>query len=512
MTKKTQAIALSTLTVITLLIYIFVRIYYFFVLSIRWPDILLAGVLLVGELHMLLHTLGFAINSVRLLRDKSRLVIKKMTGKNVPAVDILVPTRNEPRFVIEQTLITLLNIDYANKQVCLIDGSDNEKTINANRYLCKKYGAKYFKQPRDVGAKAGGINDYAQTADAKYFLVLDADQNPMPDILKKLVGIAEADPKIAFVQTPQYYSNTDVSPIALAAAMQQSVFFEVVCEAKNLVNAAFCCGTNVLINRRLLLAVGGFDEKSVTEDFATSLEWHSLGYRSVYYNNVKVFGMAPESLPAYLKQQHRWAAGTFGVLRRVVKKFFQKPTSLTLGQWWEYFLSSSYYFVGWSFFFLMMCPIIFLLFDQPIYFMSFKVYAVAFFPYYILSMVVFFSTMKKRHYGAKQLFNGMIMNSLNFPVLMKATLSGLLNIKTKFVVTTKGKADKMPWFQMWPWLGMILLNIIAFGVGMTKFSGNSYSIGVNMFWCVYHCFILSYAVKLNKVPKLPAPAAYKNLP
>jgi len=282
-----------------------------------------------------------------------------------------------------------------------------------------------------------------------------------------------------------------------------------VCEAKNRINATFCCGTNVLISREALLAIGGFDETSITEDFATSLDWHAAGYRSVYVNNVEVFGMAPESLPAYFKQQFRWAAGTFGVLRKLFKKFFENPRALSPGQWWEYFMSGSYYFVGWAVFFLMLSPIIFLLFERPSYFMDIRVYAVAFLPYYLLTLVVFIGTMRKKNYTVGQTIRGMVINNLNFPILMKATVSGLLNLNLKFVVTAKGVSEKVPFLQLWPWLIMMLLNVLAFIVGVLKFWGNPLAYGINMFWCLYHLWILSNIFYLNQLPKLPGKPAYK---
>src|SRR5437764_501255 len=98
-------------------------------------------------------------------------------------------------------------------------------------------------------------------------LVFDADQNPTPSFLKETVSLIERDPKIAFVQTPQFYSNMDVSHLAKAAAVQQSIFFENICQAKESVDAMFCCGTNFLMRKSALWEAGGFDETSITEDF-----------------------------------------------------------------------------------------------------------------------------------------------------------------------------------------------------------------------------------------------------
>jgi cellulose synthase (UDP-forming) len=98
---------------------------------------------------------------------------------------------------------------------------------------------------------------------------------------------------MAFVQTPQYYVNRDSSKVSKTAFSQQSTFYTNVSEGKSVSNAMFACGTNIVLRVSALRDVGGFDEESVTEDFATSFKLHVRGYSSYYYNNVFVEGMYP---------------------------------------------------------------------------------------------------------------------------------------------------------------------------------------------------------------------------
>lgn len=415
---------------------------------------------------------------------------------------VLLVARHEPAEVLEQTIITLLTLDYPNKKVYFLDGSTDEKFLNQDRELCNKYGVIFFQPPRVSATKAGTINQFLGTISEKYVAVFDADQNPMPNFLKAVVPIAEYSGNIAFVQTPQLYSNIDKSNIARGSALQQSVFYESICEAKGSVNAMFCCGTNVLIRRDVLLSVGGFDESSVTEDFSTSFKMHLAGYRSIYYNHVRVFGMAPENLHAYFKQQARWSSGTAGVMRRLFIALFTSPGKLSLGQWWEYLLSSTYYFVGWSFFLLMIFPISYLIFGIPIYFSRPEVYLLTFVPYYVMSSAVFYSTMKNRNYRFKDVYYGIILASLGFPILMVSTLKGLFGLKNEFAITPKdGQVKPASFTFFWPWMTMIALNAFAIGWGAMRMLEplDRYAIGVNIFWCTYHIFVLSQIYFFNKV-------------
>lgn len=487
----------AVIALIFISIYFFVRTYFFLSSDYRGINLVFSIILLLAETQMIIHALGFMIDILR-LNHKKTYFQKYKNLENRPSVAIIVAAKNEPAEVLEKTFVTLDTVEYPQKNIYFLEDSDDPRCIKRDKKLTEKYGISFFQPKKLHGAKAGIINDFLKVCQEKYIAVFDADQNPMPDFLKKVVPIIEASEKIAFVQTPQFYSNVEYSPIAKAAEMQQAVFYESICEAKGSVNAMFCCGSNVILRVSALQDVGGFDEESITEDFATSIKFHLKGYHSVYYNHVCVFGLAPKSLQAYLKQQARWAGGTLGVFRIVLKKFLANPFALKLSQWWEYYLSGTYYLVGWVFFILMICPIVYILFGVPSYFTYPQAYLITFIPYYIATLLLFYATMKKRHYQITDVFHGIIMGSLSFPVLMTSTLLGFLGKKMRFEVTKKGASEVMPLLSLWPWFSIGGLNILAIGIGFAKLSTNPYALGVNIFWCTYHLFILMHIVYFNQ--------------
>jgi cellulose synthase (UDP-forming) len=186
-----------------------------------------------------------------------------------PKIVCLVACFNEPLPVLEETIAAMMNMDYGNKEVIIIDDSTKEEIRQGVRDIAERYGAGVRQRTNRRGYKAGAINDFLRTTDAAYIAIFDADGLPAHNLLRDLVPIIEENPRLAFVQTPQFYANTAVSNVALAAGRQQNVFYEYICEGKSYSRSAFCCGTNVIFRRDALLAVGGFDESSVTEDFMT---------------------------------------------------------------------------------------------------------------------------------------------------------------------------------------------------------------------------------------------------
>ena len=460
--------------------------------------------LLLAEGFIVLHAIGFALNVFRIQSFGESASGNEPELKTFPPVAVLVAARHEPLKVLEETFATLSNLNYPNKKIYLLDDSSEQRYKDEADFLGKKYNITVFRRAERHGAKAGVINDVVAGLDAKYIAIFDADQNPLPNFLEKTVAFLEADDRLAFVQSPQFYTNITTGPVPEGAAMQQAIFYENICEGKNVNNAMFCCGTNVVFRLDALKKVGGFDENSITEDFATSLKFHMMGYRSLYYNRACAFGMAPESLPEYFKQQARWAGGTAGMLRRFVVLFPGNFHRMTVGQWWEYFLSGSYYFIGWAYLVLMLCPVFYLLFNVPSFFINARVYFGTFVPYFGLSLLIFFSTMRQRGYIFRQVYRGIVLGFLTFPVLMKAVVLGLFGKKMTFEVTQKGKGGVLPLARLWPYLALLLLNFAAIANGMRRWHENPSAIGVNMFWAAFHSAILLNVFYFNREPDLPA--------
>lgn len=459
---------------------------------------LVGMLLLISESFLLLHAIGYARHAFMAGKIQQQTFPSYDTMTEFPQVAVVTAARHEPREVLMTTLRTLTALRYPNKKIYLLDDSSDPVFQREADELGAELGVTVFRRSRRHGAKAGIINDALTGMTEKYLAVFDADQNPMPSFLEKVLPILENDEKVAFVQTPQIYTNTLNNSVAEAAAMQQAIFYESICEGKSADNAIFCCGTNVVFKVDALRHVGSFDEDSVTEDFATSLKLHLAGYKSVYYNHTLAFGMAPESLLSYFKQQSRWATGTIGVFKHLLAAFAAGSGKMKPAQWWEYFLAGSYYFIGWVYFYLMLCPIMYLAFGLPSFFLAPSVYIATFAPYFLLSLMVFYSSVADRGYTINQTFKGLIANFLCFPVLMRASIAGLMNRRVEFAITNKGKKEELPFRMMLPHIIMMVLNVGALYLGLMRFRDFPVAVFVNSVWAAYHIILLSNIFRFNK--------------
>src|SRR4029453_1466607 len=83
-------------------------------------------------------------------------------------------------------------------------------------------------------------------------LILDADQIPSPEILHRTLGYF-SDPKVAFVQTPQWFYNV---PPGDPFGSQAPLFYGPIQQGKDGWNAAFFCGSNAVLRREALMQIG----------------------------------------------------------------------------------------------------------------------------------------------------------------------------------------------------------------------------------------------------------------
>jgi len=484
--------------------------------------------LLLAEIFIIFHGIGYVFELFRIAFKYKKLFKaeeKEYKSKNTPEVAILVPSYNEPLEIIKKTLVTCYNLNYKNRQIYLLDDTKYDCSKKMNEYknnlenICNEYKVNIFRHEWR-GAKAGIINDFIKyitgnplegsicTYDnknikpikPKYVAVFDVDQNPFLDFLDTVVPQLESSKKLAFVQTPQYYSNFRENRVALASGMQQAVFYEYICQGKGATNKMISCGTNVVYRIKALLDIGGFDEVSVTEDFSTSLYFHYKGWDSAYNGKVGVFGMGPEDMAGYFKQQFRWSLGTLGLFRKLLIGVFKDFRKLRIGDWWEYFISSSYFLYGWVYLILVLCPILYLLFDVPSYFASSEIYGIIFLPYFIFNLLVFSWSIKKRNYSLKDLFRGIYLIGITFPIYIKASIYAMLGIKKKFEVTKKGDSKILPIYVFLPQLILCFSCLTAAYWGICRLIYERepfFALIFNIIWCVYNFLILTLVLYFN---------------
>jgi cellulose synthase/poly-beta-1,6-N-acetylglucosamine synthase-like glycosyltransferase len=237
----------------------------------------------------------------------------------LPQVAVQVPAYNEPLEVIQETLKALAALDYPNLVVQVVDNNTpdpaNWQAVEAE---CKKLGDRFqFMHLENwPGFKAGALNEATRRLPKEVELigVVDSDYVVKPDWLRSVVGHF-ADPKTAFVQTPQNYRDWSDNRYLRGLYYSYQYFFEITMPARAYRNAIIFAGTMGVMRRGVLDEIGGWNTDVVTEDAEASLRMLARGYLGIYEPRAFGHGLMPLTFDGLKKQRFRWALGGVQILR-----------------------------------------------------------------------------------------------------------------------------------------------------------------------------------------------------
>ena len=159
---------------------------------------------------------------------------------------------------------------------------------------------------------------------------------------------------------------------------------------------------------------------SVTEDMATAMRLHAMGWKSVYHHENLAHGLAPEDLGTMLQQRLRWAQGTLQVMLKE-NPLVQK--GLSVGQRLMYFATMWSCLSGFFALAYIAAPIFFLCFDvRPVisYGPDFLIRLV---PYLVVNQLLFLAI----GYG-KRTWRGTQFSLALFPLWIRATWTAVANV------------------------------------------------------------------------------------
>lgn len=459
----------------------------------NWPGWWIAVPLLLAESFGALHALGLQYT----VWPRSEPTITSELDVSRMPIFIFIPTVDEGADILRPTLRAVkaacrrFTQAYPGAQTQIVICNDGFVAHKPNwretEALARQMGVVCVTRTEGGGAKAGNI-EYARKRVEAYgnalIVIFDADQQPTPDFLLKTVP-PFADPTLAWVQTGQYYRNLE-HPVSRWANDQQALFYRILCPGKATQNAAFICGTNVVLRAAALDEIGGLPQDSVTEDFAASIQLHGR-WRSIFLTDILAMGLGPMDLPAYLKQQRRWAIGTLGVLRTHWREVFVPWVGkLTLAQRIQYGLACTHYICGLRDFIYIIAPLAFLVSGVPaVRGATLGLFIWHFLPYWLASQAAFWYACR-RQTGLR----GIIIGFGSFPALMSSLMTVILGRKSGFMVTAKRRDGARSWRDLAPYALMLLLCLAGLAYGVITTGKRHDAVIISMLWIGYSAALL----------------------
>ena len=446
--------------------------------------LIFSWLLLIAEAFGVFNYILFSL----MTQDISPVVTHKLPRSGIK-VDVFVPTYNEGVDILEATLTGCNQILYPHTTYVLDDGNRAEVKV-----LARKLGCKYIVRDDNQHAKAGNINHALNKTSGEYIVILDADMVPQPEFLHRTLGYFENE-NLAYIQTPQEFFNLDSiqHDNKKISWHEQRFFYRVIQPGKNHFNAAFWCGSPSIIRRAALDDVGGVAVESITEDIHTSVRLHSKGWESLFINEVLAYGIAPQTMSAFLLQRLRWAQGTMQLYRSKDSPLWIR--GLSIKQRISYLSSFLAYFESFQKLIFILTPTIIILFNLFPMRTDALSFLIRWTPYFLLSLLA--NQIGGRGYF--RYFQVEKFNMLKMFIFIKSAFTLFSNKPLKFKVTPKSinntvYQDERRVMRSFMAIFGLITGVVFLGLGKIIMSGGIsaglFSYLIALLWSSYNAILI----------------------
>lgn len=454
----------------------------------------------------------------------------KVAARDLPTVDILVPSYNEPVEMLSITLSAAKNMHYpVNKRTVVLcdDGGTDQRCNHENPEiaekakkrrrdlinLCNELGVVYSTRARNEHAKAGNLSAALEKLNGEIVVVFDADHVPSRDFLARTVGFFVEDPKLFLVQTPHFFLNPD--PIDRNIGFrddcppENEMFYHLSHRGLDRWGGAFFCGSAALLRRKALDDAGGFAGETITEDAETALAIHRMGWKSIYVDHAMIAGLQPETFVSFIQQRGRWATG---MMQLLILKNPLKGKGLSLTQRLCYLNSMTFWLFPLVRMTFILAPLAYLFFGLQIFVATIQEVAVYMTSYMAVNMLI-----QNALYGkVRWPLVSEIFETAQAPYLSKAIFKTVLNPRgAKFNVTAKDEVLEedfiSPIYKPLIFIfALTLLGVVAAAVRWVMFPGDHNIILIVGGWAVYNFLLVGAAMRAvaerqqrRQVPRVP---------
>jgi cellulose synthase (UDP-forming) len=452
----------------------------------------MGGVLLLAELSGFFDSIMFYLAIGRIQRPHQ----PKTRNQRYPDVDVFIATYNEPVELLYKTINACKGMAYPDRKRVHIyvcdDGHRREM-----RELAEHFGVHYLSRSDNAHAKAGNLNHALQHSQSPLIATFDADMMPRRFFLMTLVPYFMVNNEMGFIQTPQAFYNPDTFQFNLYAQdhtpNEQDLFFTLVQAGRSTYNAAIYAGSNTLLRRAALEAIGGFVVGTITEDIATGMKIQAKGYESLYHPDVLAVGLTPTSLVDVYNQRIRWANGVLQTFRQ------ENPLTtpgLSLMQRLFYLNSLTYWFYGFERIIFFLAPLMFALLDWVILDTSLTSMLMFWGPFFAINYFAFqFFTQGIRSFTWSNIYEAILAPqiALNLTKELFGLRMSKFNVTPKEALTSQ--KVKRRYDLVITQIVLLLLSIAGIVRVVWFLPSERFDLYlINLFWLLYNSYVLLMSI------------------
>lgn len=279
---------------------------------------MIAGALNAVFLVFFVRHLAFAISAARWAERDMEAPYVPQQGY-APHVAVFVGCKNEG-LVVDNMVSALLSLEYPRDRLSIVvvdDGSTDDTGTRLEYWATRDSRLQVLHRPDGAGGgKSGALNEaLTLVPDAEIVVVFDADHEPEPSVVQRLVRHFRDD-QVGLVMGRCIIRN------GVESGLASNVFVDFL--SGYLVNeygrqAVFELpaygGANCAVRTSVLHELGGWNPDTVTEDTDLTLQVLLSGKRVRYDATAVDFEEAVVSPKRFWKQRYRWARGHQKCLR-----------------------------------------------------------------------------------------------------------------------------------------------------------------------------------------------------
>ena len=227
-----------------------------------------------------------------------------------PFVSVLIPAHNEES-VIAATVENILQMDYENFEVIVIDDRSTDSTAQILLELEKKYDKVHalIRAHDAFPGKSAVLNDAFELAKGEAILVFDADATFYPAFLSKLVPNLE--PKdVGAVQARKVIRNRNQNLLTRCQNNEYTMDAHFQVSRDSVKGAVELRGNGELIKREAIESIGGWNNYTIVDDLDMSTRLHIKGWDIRFCLDAVVYEEGICYIKPLFRQRRRWLEGT----------------------------------------------------------------------------------------------------------------------------------------------------------------------------------------------------------
>jgi cellulose synthase/poly-beta-1,6-N-acetylglucosamine synthase-like glycosyltransferase/peptidoglycan/xylan/chitin deacetylase (PgdA/CDA1 family)/spore germination protein YaaH len=283
-----------------------------------WPDAMAFSALaMIFNFIVFVFFIGDVLMSARLVLvgifaiiDRLRRPHREASPGFNPRVAVLVPSYNEEK-VIVRTIRSVLNSDYDNIRVIVIDDGSKDRTAEVAReaYEAEIRAGHVTVLEKANGGKAAALNYALEHVDEEIYVGIDADTVIATDAISKLIPHFE-DAEIGAVAGNAKVGNR-VNLWTRWQALEYITSQNFERRALNLFHVVTVVpGAIGAWRTEAVKKAGGYPVNTVAEDADLTMSLLEQGLKVTYEDRALAFTEAPINANGLMRQRFRWSFGT----------------------------------------------------------------------------------------------------------------------------------------------------------------------------------------------------------